>query len=139
MTVRYNYDIPPSNILLAGLHHDLLDEWNAFAITVVAFSLLHLVNTAGAGNLTVLLVTIASGVLYYISRRVFNNLLVPIVLHALYDVAFYLLPGIYKVGESLPDQVLDIQFGAFLVTLAAVIVFLIFGRGLLKNETTGWS
>ena len=81
---------------------------------------------------------VTGGTLLYVSRRVFNNLFVPIVLHALYDTAFYLLTGIYTVGESLPDHVLDIQLGSFLVLLAASLLFLVFGRGLLKQDTTGW-
>ena len=139
LVIGINEEVVTRGILLTGLRHDGLDEWKVFSINLVIFSLLHLINTAGAGNLSVLLVTVASGALYYTSRRVFNNLVVPIALHALHDVAFFLLPGVYAVGDTLPDQVLNIQFGSFLITLAAVIVFLIFGRGLLKNETTGWS
>lgn len=32
----------------------------------------------------------------------------------------------------------DITFYAFLIEMSAFIVFIIFGRKLLKNETTGW-
>ncbi len=138
IAIAVNEEIVTRGILLVGLRNSGVKEWAVFAITVVVFSLLHLVNLLGGANLTVLLITLAGGVIYYVTRRVFNNLLVPIGLHALYDTAFYLLTGIYAKGVSLPDQVLDVQFGSFLLLLAASILFIIFGRKLLKNETTGW-
>jgi len=138
LAIGVNEEIVTRGILLVGLRNSGLAEWKAWLMTVVVFSLLHLVNVFGGANLTVLLVVITGGTLLYVSRRVFNNLFVPIGLHALYDTAFYLLTGIYLVGDSLPDEVLDIQFGSFLVLLAATVLFLIFGRGLLKDATTGW-
>ena len=87
----------------------------------------------------ILFIVLTGGTLWYVSRRVFNNLFVSIGLHALYDTAFLLLTGKYLVSESLPDHLLDIQLGVFLVELVVSILFVIFGRGLLKNETTGWS
>ena len=138
LAIGVNEEIVTRGILLVGLRNSGVAEWLVWLITVVVFSILHLVNVAGGAYLTVLLVTAAGGVLLYVSRRVFGNLLVPIGLHALYDVAFYLLPGKYLVGESLPGHVLDIQLGAFLVLLVATILFLIFGRKLFKQETTGW-
>jgi uncharacterized PurR-regulated membrane protein YhhQ (DUF165 family) len=59
-------------------------------------------------------------------------------MHAMYDTAFFLLISKYLVGEALPEHVLDIQFGSFLVLLTASILFIVFGRGLLKQETRGW-
>ena len=106
--------------------------------TMVVFSLMHIVNLFGDSNISVLFVVLTGGTLLYVSRRVFNNLFVPIGMHALYDTAFFLLTGKYLVGENLPDQVLDIQFGSFLFLITASIIFIIFGRGLLKQETTGW-
>jgi hypothetical protein len=105
---------------------------------VAIFALLHLVNVLGGDSPTILIVTFAGGTLLYVARRVFNNLFVPIALHALYDAAFFLLTGKYLVGDSLPDNVLDIQLASFLVLFIAAILFLIFGRGLLRNDTTGW-
>lgn len=136
LAIGVNEEIVTRGILLVGLRNSGFIEWKAWLVTVVVFSLLHLVNVFGGANLTVLLVVITGGTLLYVSRRVFNNLFVPIGLYALYDTAFYLLTGIYLVGESLPDKVLDIQFGSFLVLLLATILFLIFGRGLLKDDTT---
>ncbi|MEE4238440.1 MAG: hypothetical protein V2I51_17090, partial [Anderseniella sp.] len=80
--------------------------------------------------------TLTGGTLLYVARRVFGNLFVPIGLHALYDTAFFLLTGQYLVSESLPDHILDIQLGSFLVLFVATILFLVFGRGLLKHNTT---
>jgi membrane protease YdiL (CAAX protease family) len=124
--------------LLVGLRNNRWDEWKAWVLTVIVFSLMHLVNVFGGDFLTVLIIVVPGGTLWYVSRRVFNNLFVSIGLHALYDTAFFLLPGKYLVNESLPDQVLDIQLGSFLILLAASILFVIFGRGLFKEETTGW-
>ena len=108
-------------------------------MTVIVFALLHLVNVLAGASPAILLVTFAGGTFLYVARRVFNNLLVPIGLHTLYDAAFFLLTGKYLVGESLPDNVLDFQLASFLVLLIAMILFLIFGRRLLKDETIGWS
>lgn len=138
LAIGANEEIVTRGILLIGLRNSGLAEWKVWLVSVGVFGLLHLVNVLGGANLTVVLVTLTGSTLLYISRRVFNNLFVPIGLHALYDTAFFLLTGKYLVGASLPDNVLDIQFGSFLILLAATILFLIFGRGLLKNDTTGW-
>lgn len=139
LAIGFNEEVVTRGILLVGLRNSRWDEWKAWVMTVVVFSLMHLVNVFGGGFLTVLLIVVPGGTLWYVTRRVFNSLFVSIGLHALYDTAFYLLPGKYLANESLPDQVLDIQLGSFLVLFVASILFVIFGRGLLKNETTGWS
>lgn len=100
----------------------------------LVFSLLHLLNVLGGGNMSILFVVIIGGTLWYVSRRVFNNLSVSIGLHALYDTAFLLLTGVYLVGDSLPDRVLDIQFGSFLILLVTSLLFPIFGRRLLGDH-----
>lgn len=140
LAIGVNEETVTRGIMLIGLRNSKVSEWKAWLITVVVFALLHLVNViGGAANLSLLLVVLTGGTLLYVSRRVFNNLFAPIVLHALYDTAFYLLTGIYNVGETLPDHVLDIQLGSFLILLVVSILFVIFGRRLLKDETTGWS
>lgn len=133
-----NEEIVTRGILLIGLRNSRVTEWKAWLVTLVVFALMHLVNVIGGGSLTVLLVVLTGGTLWYVSRRVFNNLYVSIALHALYDAAFFLLTGKYLVGEGLPDQVLDIQLGSFLFLFVVSVLFVIFGRGLLKDETTGW-
>lgn len=138
LAIGVNEEIVTRGLLLVGLRNSGFAEWKAWLVTVVVFSLLHLVNMFGGDNVSIVLVTITGGTILYVSRRVFNNLFVPIGLHALYDTAFYLLTGVYLTGESLPDEVLDIQLGSFLVLLAATILFLFFGRGLFIRETTGW-
>lgn len=139
LVIGVNEEIVTRGIMLIGLRNSGIAEWIAWLITIVVFSLLHLVNVlGGAANLSLLLIVVTGGTLLYVSRRVFNNLFAPIFLHALYDTAFFLLTGIYLMGEPLPDHVLDIQFGSFLVLLLASILFVIFGRGLLKQDTTGW-
>lgn len=139
LAIGVNEEIVTRGILLVGLRNSGVAEWVAWLTTVAVFSLLHLVNLLGGGNLTILLVTVTGATLLYVARRVFGNLFVPIGLHALYDTAFFLLTGQYLASEGLPGQLLDIQFGSFLVLLVATILFLIFGRGLLKNDTTGWA
>jgi membrane protease YdiL (CAAX protease family) len=139
LTIGANEENVTRGIALIGLRNSVVVEWKAWLVTVAVFALLHLVNVLGGGSPTILLVTAAGGTLLYIARRVFSNLLVPIGLHALYDAAFFLLTGKYLVCESLPDGVLDLQLASFLVLLATTILFLIVGRGLLKNDTTGWS
>jgi len=139
LAIGANEEIVTRGILLIGLRNSHVDEWKAWLVTVAAFALLHLVNVLGGDSPTILIVTFAGGTLLYVARRTFNNLFVPIGLHALYDMAFFLLTGKYLVGDSLPDSVLDLQLASFLVLFAATILFLIFGRRLLKNDTTGWS
>lgn len=139
LVIGVNEEIVTRGILLIGLRNSGVSEWTAWLASLVVFALLHLVNVlGGAANLTLLVVVVTGGTLLYVSRRVFNHLFAPIILHALYDTAFFLLTGIYLTGETLPDHVLDIQFGSFLVLMAATILFAIFGRGLLKQETVGW-
>lgn len=138
LAIGANEEIVTRGITLIGLRNSGVAEWKAWLVTVAVFALLHLVNVLGGGSPTILLVTAAGGTLLYVARRVFNNLFVPIGLHALYDTAFFLLTGKYLTGESLPDGVLDLQLASFLVLLVAMIAFLVFGRGLLKSDTTGW-
>jgi membrane protease YdiL (CAAX protease family) len=139
LAIGFNEEVVTRGILLVGLRNSRVAEWLVFVITLAVFSLYHLVNLLSGGSLMVLLVTFTGGVIYYISRRVFNNLFAPIALHAFYDTGFFLLPGSTVAGADLPDNVLDVQFGAFLIVLVASIVFLIFGRKLLRDETVGWA
>lgn len=122
--------LSPRGICLIGLRNNGLVEWVAWLITVVVFSLMLLVNLCGGANIPVLFVVITGGSLLYVSRWVFNNLFIPIGMHALQDMAFFLLTGMYVVGESLPENILDFQFASFLVLLPAPILFIIFGRGI---------
>ena len=138
LVIGANEEIVTRGILLVGLRNSRLNEWKVWLVTVAVFAVLHLVNVLGGASPTILLVTVSGGTLLYVARRTFNNLFVPIGLHGLYDTAFFLLTGKYLVGESLPDGVLDLQLASFLILLVAAILFLIFGRGLFKNDTTGW-
>ena len=119
---------------MIGLRNNGLVEWVAWLITVVVFSLMLLVNLCGSANIPVLFVVLTGGTLLYTSRRVFNNLFIPVGMHALQDMAFFLLTGMYVVGESLPENILDFQFASILVLLAAPILFIIFGRGIFLKQ-----
>ena len=138
LAIGVNEEIVTRGILLVGLRNSKVTEWLAWLITVVVFAMLHLVNVLGGEGLSIVFIVVTGGTLLYVARRVFGNLFVPIGLHAFYDTAFYLLTGKYAAGESLPGHVLDIQLGAFLVLLFASILFVIFGRKLLRQESTGW-
>jgi hypothetical protein len=138
LVIGANEEIISRGILLIGLRNSRVAEWKAWLVTLAVFALMHLVNVIGGGSFTVLLVVLTGGTLWYVSRRVFNNLFVSIALHALYDAAFFLLTGKYLVDETLPSGVLDIQLGSFLFLFIVSVLFVVFGRGLLKDETTGW-
>lgn len=137
--IGFNEEVVTRGFLLVGLRNRGVAEWQVWLVTSVVFALLHAVNLLGGSNITQIFVTGASGALFYASRRVFGTLFVPIILHALYDVGFFMLSGTSSPEGDLPSAVLDIHLGSFLIMLAATIVFVIFGRGLLKNETTGWN
>lgn len=138
LAIAVNEEIVTRGILLVGLRNSRVAEWRAWLVTLLVFSLSHAVNLVGGASPTILLVTLTGGTLLYVGRRVFNNLFVPIGMHALYDIAFLLFTGLYAADQSLPDHVLDVQLGSFLVLLLVTILFLIFGRGLFKQETVGW-
>ena len=138
--IGINEEIITRGILLVGLRNGGIKEWKAWVITLIVFSLMHLLNLVGGGeSITILIIVATGGTLWYISRRVFNNLFVSIGLHAFYDFAFLLLPGLYQTQAGVPDHVLDIQLASFLILFVVSILFVIFGRGLLKSETVGWS
>lgn len=139
IAIGINEEIITRGILLVGLRNGGLAEWKVFVITLIIFSLSHLVNLFGGGSFIYLLIVATGGVVYYVTRRVFNTLWAAIAIHALHDIAFYLLPGSFTDDASLPDSVLSIQFGVFLFMVVVCILFLVFGRGLLKDETVGWS
>lgn len=138
LSIGINEEIVTRGILLVGLRNDKLSEWKVYVITLVVFSLLHVINLIAGGSVLFLAVQIVGGTIFYVARRISNTLIVPILMHALYDIAFFLLPGPYLAADPLPDQVLNIQFASFVIMLGLFILFLIFGRNLLKNETTGW-
>lgn len=140
LVIGINEEIITRGILLVGLRNGGIKEWKAWVITLIVFSLMHLLNLVGGGeSITILIIVATGGTLWYISRRVFNNLFVSIGLHAFYDFAFLLLPGLYQTQAGVPDHVLDIQLASFLILFVVSILFVIFGRGLLKSETVGWS
>ena len=133
LAIGANEEIVTRGILLVGLRNSGVREWAAWVVTLVVFSLLHLINLTGGANLTVLVVVLTGGTLWYVSRRIFGNLFVSIFLHALYDTAFFLLPGATLVGENLPDHVLDIQLASFLVLFAGSVLVLFVGRTLFST------
>lgn len=138
LSIGFNEEVVTRGILLVGLRNDRFSEWKVYVITLVVFSLLHLINLVAGGNITEIIVQFAGGTIFYVARRVSNTLIVPIVIHAFYDFALVLLDGPYLVGEELPSHVLDIHLASFLILFSLFVLFIIFGRNLLKNETTGW-
>ena len=138
LIIGFNEEVVTRGLLLIGLRNDKLDEWKVYVFTLVIFSLGHLINLVAGGSFVFVLFQLLGGTVLYVTRRVFNTLLAAIILHGLWDTAFYLLPGPYPVNEMPPDRVLDIQFGAAMILFVVFILFLIFGRGLLRNSTTGW-
>lgn len=138
LAIGINEEIVTRGILLVGLRNDKVSEWKIYIITLVVFSLLHLINLVGGGNLTGIIVQFAGGTIFYVARRVSNTLLVPILMHSFYDTAYFLLSGPYPAGRDLPGHILDIHLATFLILMSLFVLFVIFGRKLLKNETTGW-
>ena len=138
LSIGFNEEVVTRGILLVGLRNDKISEWKVYAITLIVFSLLHLINLFAGGNITQIIVQFAGGTIFYVARRVSNTLIVPIIMHAFYDFAIILLTGPYLVSENLPSTVLDITFASFLILIGLFVLFIIFGRNLLKNETTGW-
>lgn len=138
LSIGFNEEVVTRGILLVGLRNDKISEWKVYIITLVVFSLLHLINLVAGGNITEIIVQFAGGTIFYVARRVSNTLILPIFMHALYDFAFVLLDGPYLISEDLPSHVLDIHLASFLIVFSLFVLFVIFGRNLLKNETTGW-
>lgn len=139
IAIGINEEIVARGVLLVGMRNGGLAEWKAWIVTLVVFSLLHLVNLIGGGSIAVLFIVATGGTLLYVGRRVFNTLWASIAMHAFYDTAFLLLPGSYPVTADLPDKVLSFQLGAFLFLLVVSILFLVLGRKLFAAETVGWS
>lgn len=137
--IGINEEIVTRGILLVGMRNGGLVEWKAWVVTLVVFSLLHVVNLIGGGSFMVLFIVLTGGTLLYVTRRVFNTLWVAIGFHAFYDTAFYLFTGHYLVSADLPDKVLDYQLAIFLFLLLVSILFIVFGRKLFKTESVGWS
>lgn len=141
LSIGFNEEVVTRGILLVGLRNDKISEWKVYVITLIVFSLLHLVNLVAGGSFIDIFIQFFGGTIYYVARRVSNTLIVPILIHALYDFSVFLLNGPYPadvVLAELPGFVGDITFLAFLIEMSAFILFIIFGRKLLKNETTGW-
>lgn len=138
LSIAMNEEIVTRGILLVGLRNDKVDEWKVYVITLIVFSLLHVVNLLGGGSFLEIILQITGGTIYYVTRRVSNTLIAAILIHALYDSAIFLLSGPYQPGAVLPSAVGDINFLAFLIEISLFILFILFGRNLLKNETTGW-
>jgi hypothetical protein len=133
LSIAINEEILTRGILIIALRKRGTAEWVVYILSTLTFALLHLVNVLGGGSITQVLIVIFGGTLLYISRRVFNNLFVPILLHAFYDTAIYLQTGIFFVNQNLPDGILDFNLASFLIMVLATFIFLIFGRNLLKK------
>ena len=138
LSIGFNEEVVTRGILLVGLRNDKISEWKVYAITLIVFSLLHLINLFAGGNITQIIVQFAGGTIFYVARRVSNTLILPIIMHTFYDFAFIFLTGSYLVSENLPSNVLDITFASFLILIGLFVLYIIYGRNLLKNETTGW-
>ena len=142
LSIGFNEEVVTRGILLVGLRNDRVSEWKVYVITLIVFSLLHLVNLVAGGSFIMILIQFFGGTIYYVARRVSKTLIVPILIHALYDFSVFLLNGPYPadvVLAELPGFVGDITFAAFLIEMTAFVLFIIFGRKLLKNGTTGWA
>jgi hypothetical protein len=138
LSIGFNEEVVTRGIFLVGLRNDKFSEWKVYVITLVVFSLLHLINLIAGDNISEIIVQFAGGTIFYIARRVSNTLILPIFMHAFYNFSFFLLTGPYLESENLPDSVLNITFASFLILLGLFFLFIIFGRNLLINETTGW-
>jgi hypothetical protein len=141
LAIGFNEEVVTRGILLVGLRNDKVSEWKVYVITLIVFSLLHLINIVNGGSIIEVVIQFFGGTIYYVARRVSNTLFLPILLHALYDFSVFLLDGPYQAGvvlADLPKFVGDIYFYAALIEMTAFILFVIFGRNLLKDETTGW-
>lgn len=136
LSIAINEEIVTRGILLTALRKKGISEWLVLLITTLVFASLHIVNVLGGNSFTQLLVVVFSGVLLYITRRVFNNLFVPILLHAFFDAAIFLQIGNYLENQTLSDNILDFNLASFLITVLATLLFLIFGRKLLKKDTS---
>jgi len=134
LSIAINEEILTRGLLIAALRKRATPEWLVYVSSTLVFALLHLVNVFGGGSITQVLVVIFGGTLLYISRRVFNNLFVPILLHAFYDTAIYLQTGYFLENQNLPDPILDFNLASFLIMVLATILFLTLGRKLLRRE-----
>ena len=133
LSIAINEEILTRGILIVALRKRGTPEWVVYVLSTLTFALLHLVNVLGGGSITQVLIVIFGGTLLYITRRVFNNLFAPILLHAFFDTSIYLQTGIFFTNQSLPDSILDFNLASFLIMVLATLIFLIFGRKLLKN------
>jgi hypothetical protein len=133
LSIAINEEILTRGILIVALRKRGTAEWVVYILSTLTFALLHLVNVLGGGSITQVLIVIFGGTLLYISRRVFNNLFVPILLHAFFDTAIYLQTGFFFANQNLPDGILDFNLASFLIMVLATFIFLIFGRNLLKK------
>ena len=133
LSIAINEEILTRGMMIAALRKRGTAEWLVFIGSTLVFALLHLVNVLGGGSFTQVLIVVFGVTLLYISMRVFNNLFVPILLHAFFDTGIYLQIGNFLENHNLPDQILDFNLASFLLMVLATIVFLIFGRNLLKK------
>lgn len=133
LAIAVNEEIVSRGILLTGLRNDRQAEWKVWLFSTLVFAFMHLVNLIGGGNFTQVIVVFFGGTFFYIMRRIFGNLLVPILAHMLYDTAVVLMTGDFLVDAGLPDHILDIQLASVLILVLMVVLFLIFGRSLFKE------
>lgn len=138
ISIGFNEEVVTRGIFITGLRKDKIDEWKVYVLTLALFSVLHLVNLLGGGTPMEVVYQIIGANVFYVTRRVTNSLFFSIALHGVYDTVFTLLPGPYPANQAPPDRVLDIQLGSVLLLTLVFILFIIFGRGIFKNETVGF-
>ena len=134
LSIAINEEILTRGMLIVALRKRGTAEWLVYLVSTLIFASLHLVNVLGGNSISQVFVVLFGGTLLYISRRVFNNLFAPILLHAFYDTAIYLQTGHFLVNQNLPDHILDFNLASVLIMVLATILFLTMGRKLLQRE-----
>ncbi|MEZ4660093.1 MAG: hypothetical protein R2911_21255 [Caldilineaceae bacterium] len=112
----------------------MASQWVVWLITLIVFSLMHLVNLLSGANLTVLLVVLTGGTLWYVSRRVFGNLFVSI-FFLIYDTAFFLLSERHLGRRKFAGSCAGYPVGIVLVLFVGSVIVLFVGRSLFQQQT----
>jgi CAAX protease family protein len=110
-------------------HREVVAAW----LTALLFGGFHLVNVlvVGAGAIPQALWAVASGYLLYLSRRASGGIVVPIVVHWLWDLAVYSV----LIGTD-EDVVSDQAFYLFLADLGLLVVLAVGRRAISPAATS---
>ena len=133
--VGYSEELVTRGLLLVGARTAMVEEWAA-TVCAVLFGLMHgsnlLFGQDAKTTLAQVVSTIPMGVLLYLCRRISGTLVVPMVIHALYDIGLVVFGGPNTPMNQIDTEVAR-PVGALLALVLGIVALIAYRTQLFKS------